>query len=215
MPSILKVDEISNPSTGKTVIDTKSALEIDCFYVNADIENSASAGSGVIIHQWARANISSNSISIGNFPTGVGLTGPSGSGDSVNCFSFPKPGYYQIDLTWVHFSRNDNPYSGLLPLVSIDNGANYEPIGVVISGHTNASHAAFHTSSAMFFLNVESVTGSNAVKLRIQYYRYYGNSSNLDMVVGTHSVSSATTSSSNVALKSYLYSQRIGEAVTL
>lgn len=205
MPSILKVDEISNPSTGKTVIDTKSALEIDCFYVNTDISNSASTS--VVVHQWSRDNHSANGISIGNFPTGVGLTGPSGSGDSVNCFSFPKPGYYRLDLTWVHFTKNDNPETLLELFVSVDNGSNYNSIGTVCSGHTDLGFQVHHTVSGTYFINVPSVTGSDAVKFRIVRKRNFGSSSNTDQVNGT--ANTATT-----ALKSYLLSQRIGEAVT-
>ena len=205
MVSILKVDEIQNPSTGSTVINTKTPHELDCFYVNADISNPGASVSSVI-HQWSRANHTANSISIGNFPVGTGLTGPSGSGSTVNCFSFPTPGYYRLDLTWVHLTRNDNPNSSLDISVSIDNGSNYTTYGIVSSGHTSGTHTVNHTSCGTYFINVPSVTGSSAVKFRITFTRTFGSASDLDQVNGT--ANTATT-----ALKSYLLSQRIGEAV--
>ena len=205
MASALKVDEIKNPSTGATVINTTSTLEIDCFYLNTDIDNSASS---VVVHQWSRDDHSANGISIGNFPTGTGLTGPSGSGDSVNCFSFPKPGYYRLDLTWYHYSGNDNPETLLELFVSVDNGSNYTAIGAVTSGHNypNINIPGYHVVNGTYFLNVPSVSGSDAVKFRIVRKRNLSDSSRVDQVTGT--ANTATT-----PLKSYLISERISEAI--
>tara|TARA_R100001463_G_scaffold41322_1_gene87171 strand:- start:1387 stop:1989 length:603 start_codon:yes stop_codon:yes gene_type:complete len=199
MVSILKVDEIQNPSTGSTVINTKTPNELDCFYVNANLDNPDG-----VIHQWSRDNHSANSISVGNFPVGTGLTGPSGSGSTVNCFSFPTPGYYRIDLVWQHRTAADDAHSGLQVLVSVDGGSNYSFLGMISSGHVDTDNQR-GVKGGTFFINVPSVTGSNAVKFRINAVGFPGS--------GLHQVE-GTSNTATTGVMSYLLSQRIGEAVT-
>ena len=167
MSSILKVDEIKNPSTNVTVINTSISQEIDCWMVST----SYVSNSGSVLSPWARNNHQfDDGTPIGKFPIGTGLTYDSGTAS----FSFPVTGVYQIDLTIVFNSNLNNDNTQWRFQVSKDNGSNYTDYGTLristsqVVGLSLNTQTTRKTGTATFFIDVNSVTGSNATKFRIQ-----------------------------------------------
>ena len=163
MPSVLKVDEIQNPSTNVTVINTKTSHEIDCWKVDTSVSNT-----NLTYTAWSRNNDTFNDgTPIGKFPIGTGLT------ESSGIFSFPATGVYQIDLTILYSTNKNNANPQWRFQVSKDNGSNYTNYGVVRATSSKDVaqglnlQAMRKTASATFFVDVNSVTGSNATKFRI------------------------------------------------
>ena len=173
MPSILKVDEIKNPSTNVTVINTSISQEIDCWMVST----SYVSNSGSVLSPWARNNHQfDDGTPIGKFPIGTGLTYGGNTGTDMGSWSFPTTGVYQIDFT-VSFSSNlNNDNTQWRFQVSKDNGSNYTDYGTVRISTSQVVGLSFNTNStrktggATFFIDVNSVTGSNATKFR--FYEY-------------------------------------------
>lgn len=160
MVSVLKVDEIQNPSTGQTAIDFD--YEFDCFYIDVDAITTGSS----TIHQWDRDALTHNSISISGVPVGTGLTGPTGSGDGNDHFSFPRTGLYRIDLDAAYLTNVDQAYITMNFQVSKDNGTSYRELGRV-TGSNSTSNFVRGRLGGTFFVNVESVTGSTATRFRV------------------------------------------------
>ena len=169
MPGVLKVDEIKNPSTNVTVINTSTALEIDCWMVSNTISNS-----GDEMAPWARNNHEfDDGTPIGKFPIGTGLTY---DGHPTYSWSFPITGVYQIDFTVSFNSNLNNDNTQWRFQVSKDNGSSYKDYGTLrlstsqVVGLSLNTNTTRKTGSATFFIDVNSVTGSNATKFR--FYEY-------------------------------------------
>lgn len=213
MASILKVDEIKNPSTNVTVINTSISQEIDCWMVST----SYVSNSGSVLSPWARNNHQfDDGTPIGKFPIGTGLTYDSGTAS----FSFPVTGVYQIDLT-ISFSSNlNNDNTQWRFQVSKDNGSNYTDYGTLRISTSQVVGLSFNTQTtrktgtATFFIDVNSVTGSNATKFRIQAHGQQaaqivnGINQKISTVYGCTTSNALSTS----AMQSNFLCQRIGNS---
>ena len=198
MASVLKVDEIQNPSTGKTAIDFD--YEFDIFYMDVTAFDTASS----IIHGWDRDARQTNSISIASMPVGTGLTGPTGSGDGNDHFSFPRTGLYRIDLDAAYLTEVDQAYITMNFQVSKDNGTTYRELGRVTGANTTSNFVRGRLGGT-FFVNVESVTGPTSTRFRI---------GTEGMATSSGTVQFRGTANSTFGMLTMLLSSRIAPAVT-
>ena len=166
---------------------------------------------------WARNNHEfDDGTPIGKFPIGTGLTYDSGTAS----FSFPVTGVYQIDLT-ISFSSNlNNDNTQWRFQVSKDNGSNYTDYGTLRISTSQVVGLSFNTQTtrktgtATFFIDVNSVTGSNATKFRIQAHGQQaaqvvnGINQKISTVYGCTTSNALSTS----AMQSNFLCQRIGNS---
>ena len=167
-------------------------------YVNAFDTGSST------IHQWDRDARQTNSISIASMPVGTGLTGPTGSGDGNDHFSFPRTGLYRIDLDAAYLTDVDQAYITMNFQVSKDNGTTYRELGRV-TGSNSTSNFVRGRLGGTFFVNVESVTGPTSTRFRI---------GTEGLATSSGTVQFRGTSNSSFAMLSMLLSSRIAPAVT-
>lgn len=128
--------------------DYTGILEVDQWYLTAVV------GGGYITTNWARNNFT------GFSKIGTGLT------ESSGVFSFPRTGVYEIISSFVFTEStggNDANVSALLT-VSVDNGSTFNNVQIMRSLHLDNSYETLSTST--FILNVNSISGSNAVKIQ-------------------------------------------------
>lgn len=136
---------LGNASVNETF---SGMMEVDQWYLTAVV------GGGYITTNWARNNFT------GFSKIGTGLT------ESSGVFSFPRTGVYEIISSFVFTEStggNDANVSALLT-VSVDNGSTFNNVNIMRSLHLDNAYETMSTST--FILNVNSISGSNAVKIQ-------------------------------------------------
>ena len=148
MTSVIKVDDIKTSTGSTTVLDTNQ--EFDTWRLASDWTTNSARITG-----WERPD--GGTADACPLPIGTGLSEDNG------VWSFGRTGFYRIDAA-IRFQSNI--LGNLLRVkvqVSKDNGSNFADYIHVDFG-TGEADIHRETSPIRFFLNVGSISGSNAVK---------------------------------------------------